>query len=75
MASSSQNTMTFQNKIFIQIEKDNAHMMFGFRINLKHGHKFPYLEKHPKSHIYKYEPIGYAELKSVNGKYEQMIGY
>jgi len=70
MASSSQNTMTFQNKIFIQIEKDNAFMMFGHRVNLKQGVRVPYIEKHPKSHVYRYEPIGYSELKSVYCKYE-----
>jgi hypothetical protein len=45
-------------------------MMFGYRINLKHGHRFPYVEKHPKSNVYRYEPIGFSELKSVYCKYE-----
>jgi hypothetical protein len=64
MATASQNTMTFQNKIFIQIEKDNAHMMFGYRILFKQGVRAPYIDR-SKSNQFKYEPNGFSELKAV----------
>ena len=56
------------------MEKDNAHMMFGYRILFRPEIRAPYVEMNKSAH-FKYEPNGYAELKGVASKYEQMGSY
>ena len=36
--------LNFQNKIFIQMEKDNAYAMFGYRVKYNRGMKIPDVE-------------------------------
>lgn len=62
----------FQNKIFIQMERENAWMMFGYRVKYNRNIKMPEVVDNTGKLR---SEIGQIECRNVNYRYELLAPY
>ena len=63
----------FQNKIFIQMEKENAWQMFGYRVKYNRTFKMPEIDIHANKALR--TDIGQQDCKNVNYRYDNLAPY